>query len=206
MSDLLSDIANIATIIGLGLGLVGLACSNKVKKEIRIIVLSLSAISFCFGCSTLTLFRIGPFVLNNLRADSLFVGSPDYAKSSEPICKGEGAFRDLETTNPVFVRPDGYSYGWITTDSASIVLPSGTTELIPHKFVLIVEDMDEVALTDVETLGGEAKIHGCWFRNIPLEVFYAEADEQYEKMVEGDRSLPVGMYRIRAGVLERIDQ
>lgn len=78
------------------------------------------------------------------------------------VC-GEKAFAGgtLLTDKPVFLRPEGYSSGWISADASGIILPSGSADRILDRYVLVVADLPEVQLTN--TILGN--VYGCWYRS-----------------------------------------
>jgi len=60
------------------------------------------------------------------------------------IC-GVSAFSSgLETTDPLFSRPEGYTSGWVSSDPATVILPDGTTIPFENQFVLIVEGVSKI--------------------------------------------------------------
>jgi hypothetical protein len=77
---------------------------------------------------------------------------------------GESAFNgDLQTSDPLFFRPEGYLSGWISSDPSTVVLPDGTTKLFENQYVLIVEDLPSVQIEGVQRQGGQANVWGCWY-------------------------------------------
>ena len=77
---------------------------------------------------------------------------------------GESAFNgNLKTTNPFFLRPEGYSSGWISSDPSTVILPDGTTKIFRTQYVLIVEDMSSVQVKGVQRQAGKANTSGCWY-------------------------------------------
>ncbi len=69
------------------------------------------------------------------------------------IC-GSDAFLDFISVNPLFKRADGYTSGWITSDSSNIVLADESITAINTRYVLIVEDLPELRIQNV-TMGDE---------------------------------------------------
>jgi len=77
---------------------------------------------------------------------------------------GEPAFNgDLQTTDPLFLRPEGYLSGWISSDPSTITLPDGTTKVFESQYVLIVEDLPSVQIKGVQRQAGKANSWGCWY-------------------------------------------
>jgi hypothetical protein len=93
-------------------------------------------------------------------------GMPSAAGASDsdaPVC-GEAAFGgNLQTSEPVFLRPSGCLSGWVSSDASTVVLPDGTTRVFETQYVLIVEDLSTVQIRGVQCQAGKANVWGCWY-------------------------------------------
>jgi len=77
---------------------------------------------------------------------------------------GEPAFNgNLQTADPVFLRPEGYLSGWISSDPSTVVLPNGTTKVFSTQYVLIIDDLPSVQVKGVQRSAGKANTSGCWY-------------------------------------------
>ncbi|MEM4204143.1 MAG: hypothetical protein QXS54_08755 [Candidatus Methanomethylicaceae archaeon] len=95
------------------------------------------------------------------------IASQSHAQPQSPsglfLC-GEPAFNgDLTTRDPLFLRPDGYLSGWISSDPSTVILPNGTTKVFKTQYVLIVEDLPSVQVKGVQRQAGRANTWGCWY-------------------------------------------
>jgi hypothetical protein len=89
------------------------------------------------------------------------------------IC-GEPAFNgNLRTSDPLFLRPEGYLSGWISSDPSTVVLSNGKTKVFTTQYVLIVEDISSVQVKGVQRQAGKANTWGCWY-SADISTFIAE--------------------------------
>jgi hypothetical protein len=79
------------------------------------------------------------------------------------IC-GEPAFSNgLQTTDPLFFRPDGYYSGWISSDPSNVTFPNGATLAINTQYVMVVENLPFIQVQGVQRQAGKANTWGCWY-------------------------------------------
>jgi len=118
------------------------------------------------------------------------------------IC-GEPAFNEnLTTRDPLFLRPDGYLSGWISSDPSTVVLPDGTTKIFETQYVLIVEDLPSVQIKGVQRQAGKANTWGCWY-SADLSAFIAEdAKTDFCKKKAGGNVAV--MYRVSSSGFEEL--
>lgn len=103
----------------------------------------------------------------------------DTISESLVLC-GEPAFNgDLLTSEPLFLRPEGYLSGWISSDPSTVVLPNGTVRTFETQYVLIVEDLPSVQIKGVQTRDGKANTWGCWYSADLANVVAAEAKKDF---------------------------
>jgi len=116
------------------------------------------------------------------------------------VC-GSAAFEGNShvSRDPLFMRPDGYTSGWITSDPSDIVLLDGTVRTITQRYVLIVEDLSELQFRNVPFGSAHANIWGCWFRSDLNGNVMLGAESEYEKILK-----PAEFYRVSSSGLESL--
>ncbi|MCS6844324.1 MAG: hypothetical protein NZ528_08390 [Caldilineales bacterium] len=120
------------------------------------------------GCPELT-----PSPINSQPA------SQDTMSGSLVLC-GEPAFNgNLLTSEPLFLRPERYLSGWISSDPSMIVLPNGTSRVFDTQYVLIVEDLPSIQIKGVQTREGKANTWGCWYSADLASVVEEEAKKDF---------------------------
>jgi len=117
------------------------------------------------------------------------------------IC-GEASFSpgSFATSSPTFVRPEGYTSGWITADPSSVILPDGSIEAIPIRYVLIIDNLAQIQLQEVP-LG---KIYGCWLRSDATGAILDDAYLQLEAMKRDAPNAVSGIFSVSAAGLVEI--
>jgi DNA-binding SARP family transcriptional activator len=88
-----------------------------------------------------------------------------YGNSTSPRMCGEEAFGgNLNTQDPLFLRPDRYFDGWISLDPSTVVLPDNTSLTYAIPLVLVVIDLPWVQIQDAMMhTTGLAHAWGCWY-------------------------------------------
>jgi hypothetical protein len=118
------------------------------------------------------------------------------------VCGGPAFNNNLQTSNPLFLRPEGYTSGWISSDPSTIVLSDGTTKVIPTQYVLIVENLASVQVKGVQRFAGKANTTGCWYSADLSTSITEDAKTDFCKKKAGG-SVAV-MYRVSSAGLEEL--
>jgi hypothetical protein len=121
---------------------------------------------------------------------------------SRRICgDNEGAFRDgLNTPNPLFLRPAGFVSGWLSSDSATIVLPDGTSKTLDRQFVLVAQDLPWVQVEGVGMANGKANTWGCWYTTND----FVEQDAIQDMCIKKQNGSFGRLYRVNAAGIEEL--
>ena len=120
------------------------------------------------------------------------------------VCVPHGV-ENHETSNPRYIRPEGYFSGWITSDPSDVILPDGTFQTISVRYVIIVENLSEVQIRNVAIGSEHSNTWGCWFRSDLNDEVLARATEELEKMKEESPTVATAMYRVSPSGFEKID-
>ncbi|MGC1376683.1 MAG: hypothetical protein WA821_10680 [Anaerolineales bacterium] len=108
-------------------------------------------------------FEIPTAMASQSQAPSNAPTYPTSAPGGLHIC-GEPAFSGgLQTSDPLFSRPEGYFSGWISSDPATVILSDGTTKTFATQFVLVVDNLPSVQVKGVMRQAGKANTWGCWY-------------------------------------------
>lgn len=129
------------------------------------------------------------------------VGSEQTPVSSPPLQCGSGAFVDQDSPHPLFMRPNGYLSGWITSDPSDLVLPDGSLYTILERYVLFVDELPEIQLRNVPMSDSDTNAWGCWYRADVSDRARSDADTEYRKMLED--SSPA-LYRISIDGIQKL--
>lgn len=118
------------------------------------------------------------------------------------IC-GEPAFGgDLQTSEPVFRRPEGCLSGWISSDPSTVVLPDGTTRPFETQYLLIVEDLPAVQIQGVPSQAGKTNTWGCWYSaDLSASVAEEAKTDLCAKKIGGNFAV---MYRVSSSGFEEL--
>ena len=83
----------------------------------------------------------------------------------ERVCGAAAFGHQLDTSHPIFSRPDGYRSGWIAAGASEVVIDGGSY-VIDRSYVLVVDDLAHVQLFRVarQERNGPARVDGCWYR------------------------------------------
>ena len=108
----------------------------------------------------------------------------------------------FESSKPQFLRPEGYTSGWITSDPAQILLVDGTPQQIPMRFVLIVDNLPSLQLQGVSI----GNVSGCWIRSDLTSSIPDEAAYQLARMIEDAPLAPAAIYRVSTNGFEKVSE